>query len=264
MNINLKKIIEALLISTSEPLSIKDFVVLFSKYKNQITERVDSGNKDLNNFIGLESKDIIVKKKDIESALTSIMEDAEVNNRSYRLIEGSNGYYFATAPEYADFIRLLRSEPKPKKLTAATLETLSIIAYRQPVTRAEIESIRGVSVDSPIARLSELGLIEVTGRAELPGKPIQYGTGEKFLEFSGIRNLDDLPISDVLNNIQIDDFMRAEKESKSRISDESVGLAKEVAPSELPLDETFVDINWKKENIESDTQNKGTCNFENE
>ena len=158
----------------------------------------------------------------------------------------------ATAPQFSDYIRLLRAEPKPMKLTMATLETLSIIAYRQPVTRAEIESIRGVSVDSPVNRLLEIELIEVVGRAELPGRPIQYGTTEKFLEFSGIKDLEDLPTSDILTNVQIDDFMRKDKESESEISDEAVGLAKETNASELPLEETFVEVDWQKENMESD------------
>ena len=138
------------------------------------------------------------------------------------------------------------------KLTMATLETLSIVAYRQPVTRAEIEAIRGVSVDSPINRLLELELIVVTGRAELPGRPIQYGTTDQFLEFSGIKDLQELPASDIMTNVQIDDFMRKDSEEESVVSDESVGLPKEAEPSELPLDETFVEVDWQKENIESD------------
>ena len=92
------------------------------------------------------------------------MEEAELEDRAYRLVDGPKGFYLATAPQFSDYIRLLRAEPKPMKLTMATLETLSIIAYRQPVTRAEIESIRGVSVDSPVNRLLEIELIEVIGQ----------------------------------------------------------------------------------------------------
>ena len=107
-------------------------------------------------------------------------------------------------------------------------------------------------MDSPVNRLLEIELIEVVGRAELPGRPIQYGTTEKFLEFSGIKDLEDLPTSDILTNVQIDDFMRKDKESESEISDEAVGLAKETNASELPLEETFVEVDWQKENMESD------------
>ena len=107
-------------------------------------------------------------------------------------------------------------------------------------------------MDSPINRLLEIELIEVIGRAELPGRPIQYGTSEKFLEFSGIVNLDDLPASDILTQVQIDEFMRKDAGGEMVLSDESVGLAKEIEPSELPLEETFVEVDWQKENIESD------------
>ena len=107
-------------------------------------------------------------------------------------------------------------------------------------------------MDSPINRLLEIKLIEVIGRAELPGRPIQYGTSEKFLEFSGIVNLDDLPASDILTQVQIDEFMRKDAAGETVLSDESVGLAKEIEPSELPLEETFVEVDWQKENIESD------------
>ena len=245
----LKKIVEALLISTSEPLTVKDLLKLFHKYEEQLA---DSQKTDTEKEVE-ESEDLgSVKKKDLEMALQSIMEEAEVKDFAYRLVEGPKGFYLATAPQFSDYIRLLRAEPKPMKLTIATLETLSIIAYRQPVTRAEIESIRGVSVDSPVNRLLEIDLIEVVGRAELPGRPIQYGTTEKFLEFSGIKDLEDLPTSDILTNVQIDDFMRKGKESESEISDEAVGLAKETNASELPLDETFVEIDWQEENMESD------------
>ena len=249
MNPKLKKIVEALLISTSEPLKVKDILKLFRRYEEQLEESIKTeieGEEEENEALEL------VKKKDLEMALRSIMEEAEVKDLAYRLVDGPKGFYLATAPQFSEYIRLLRSEPKPMKLTMATLETLSIIAYRQPVTRAEIESIRGVSVDSPVNRLSEIELIEVVGRAELPGRPIQYGTTEKFLEFSGIKDLEDLPTSDILTNVQIDDFMRKDKESESEISDEAVGLAKETSASELPLEETFVEVDWQKENMESD------------
>ena len=248
MSLDLKKTVEALLMSTSDPLSLKDLMSVFQKYKEQLeaeTSGEDAGEVDL---ILTDT----VKKNDLESVLKTIMEEAESNDLSYRLVEGPKGYFLSTAPQYSDFIRLLRAEPKPMKLTMATLETLSIVAYRQPVTRAEIEAIRGVSVDSPINRLLELELILVTGRAELPGRPIQYGTTDQFLEFSGIKDLQELPASDIMTNVQIDDFMRKDSEEESVVSDESVGLPKEAKPSELPLDETFVEVDWQKENIESD------------
>ena len=248
MNLDLKKTVEALLISTSEPLTLKNLLSVFNKYQEAKVEEACTLEADEVVSLDLGT----VKKTDVEMVLKNIRESAESENLAYRLVEGPKGYYLATAPQYADFVRLLRAEPKPMKLTMATLETLSIVAYRQPVTRAEIEAIRGVSVDSPINRLLELELIVVTGRAELPGRPIQYGTTDKFLEFSGIKDLEDLPASDIMNNTQIDDFMRKESEAETVVNDSTVGLPKETEPSELPLDETFVEVDWQKENIESD------------
>ena len=171
---------------------------------------------------------------------------------AYRVVEGPNGYQIVTAPQHAEFVRLLRGQPRPMKLSSAALETMSIIAYRQPVTRAEIEAIRGVSIDSVLNKLIDLELVYITGRAELPGRPIQYGTTEKFLEFTGIKELDELPASDILSNHQIDEWMRRSNESEEEISDEDVGLKKEPKSDELPLDEKFIEIDWKKENTESD------------
>jgi segregation and condensation protein B len=94
------------------------------------------------------------------------------------------------------------------KLSQSSLETLAVVAYRQPVTRSEIEAVRGVSADAGIAKLLERELIAVTGRAELPGRPIQYGTTQRFLEFVGIKSLDELPASDVLSSHQIDAWLK--------------------------------------------------------
>ena len=94
------------------------------------------------------------------------------------------------------------------KLSQSSLETLAVVAYRQPVTRAEIETIRGVSAEAGITRLIERELITITGRAELPGRPLQYGTTDKFLEFLGVKSLDELPASDVLSSRQIDEWLR--------------------------------------------------------
>ena len=115
-----------------------------------------------------------------------------------------------------------------------------------------MEAIRGVSIDSALNKLIDLELVYVTGRAELPGRPIQYGTTDKFLEFTGIKDLDELPASDVLSNHQIDEWMRRSDEPEEVISDEDVGLKKELKSDELPLDEKFIEIDWQKENTESD------------
>ena len=252
MEFDLKKTLEALLLSTSEPITLKDVVKIFARYHQELSEAMEDTKEEGDEKTSSVDVPSLVTQAQIHDALTQLTDEAEVQDKAYRLIEGPNGYQLVTAPQFAEFVRLLRGEPRPMKLSPAALETLSIIAYRQPVTRAEMEAIRGVSVDSALNKLIELELVHVTGRAELPGRPIQYGTTEKFLEFTGIKELDELPASDVLSNHQIDDWMRRSEEPEEEISDEDVGLSKEPKPDELPLDETFVEVDWQRENVESD------------
>lgn len=252
MEFDLKKTLEALLLSTAEPIPLKDVVKVFARYHQELSEALDDSKEEADEEIVPSEVSSLVTQAQIHEALTQLTDEAEIQDKAYRIVEGPNGYQVVTAPQFAEFVRLLRGEPRPMKLSPAALETMSIIAYRQPVTRAEMEAIRGVSVDSALNKLIELELVHVTGRAELPGRPIQYGTTDKFLEFTGIKELDELPASDVLSNHQIDEWMRRSEEPEEEISDEDVGLSKEPKPDELPLDEKFVELDWQKENAESD------------
>ena len=254
MDFDLKKTLEALLLSTAEPITLKDVVKIFARFQEEMAEAAEVSCKDEGDEAAAEVETVpsLVTQAQIRDVLTALTDEAEVADKAYRIVEGPNGYQLVTAPQFAEFVRLLRGEPRPMKLSPAALETLSIIAYRQPVTRAEMEAIRGVSVDSALNKLIELELVQVTGRAELPGRPIQYGTTDKFLEFTGIKGLDELPASDVLSNHQIDEWMRRSEEEPEAISDEDVGLSRERKPDELPLDEKFAEIDWQKENVESD------------
>ena len=254
MDFDLKKTLEALLLSTAEPITLKDVVKIFARYHEEMVEAAEVSKEDEGDdaAAGAEVVPSLVTQAQIRDALAVLIDEAEVGDKAYRIVDGPNGYQLVTAPQFAEFVRLLRGEPRPMKLSPAALETLSIIAYRQPVTRAEMEAIRGVSVDSALNKLIGLELVHVTGRAELPGRPIQYGTTDKFLEFTGIKELDELPASDVLSNHQIDEWMRRSEQEPEDISDEDVGLSKEPKPDELPLDEKFAEIDWQKENAESD------------
>jgi segregation and condensation protein B len=250
MEFDLNKTLEALLLSTAEPITLKSLVKIFARYHSELAELVEAED-DAEADVSADLPSIVTQVQ-IHEAISKLTDEAEIENKAYRLIEGPAGFQVVTAPQFAEFVRLLRGEPRPMKLSPAALETMSIVAYRQPVTRAEMEAIRGVSVDGPLNKLIELELVHVIGRAELPGRPIQYGTTEKFLEFTGIKELDELPASDVLSNHQIDDWMRRSEEPEEDISDEDVGLAKERKSDELPLDEKFVEVDWQKENAESD------------
>ncbi len=135
-------------------------------------------------------------------------------------------------------MRLLRDDPRPQRLTRAALETLAIIAYRQPVTRAEIEAIRGVNADGAIARLTEKELVFISGRADLPGRPVQFSTTSKFLDFVGVSSIEELPVSDVLSPGQISEWIRRAS-SPEEITDKDVGLPEngaEHAEKQMSLD----------------------------
>jgi segregation and condensation protein B len=131
-------------------------------------------------------------KAELRAALAALGERAERERRGLRLIEVAGGYQFRTAPEHAEWVRRLFQQ-RPWRLTRATLETLAIVAYKQPITRAEIESIRGVDVDSVIAALLSRKLVRIVGRKEVIGRPLLYGTTRQFLEVFGLRDLAALP-----------------------------------------------------------------------
>jgi segregation and condensation protein B len=116
----------------------------------------------------------------------------EEQGRAFEIWEVAGGYQLRTRPEYASYLRLLHRE-RPVRLSRAALETLAVVAYRQPVTRAEIEAVRGVEVDAVIRSLLERQLVRIAGHREVPGRPMLYATTKRFLEVFGLGGLDDLP-----------------------------------------------------------------------
>ena len=114
-------------------------------------------------------------------------------DHAFRIKEIAGGYQILTLPEYNTWLRRLRQSRQETKLSSAAMETLAVVAYKQPVVRAEIEAIRGVSAGEMLHRLRELGLIKIVGRAEDVGRPMLYGTTRHFLEVFGLPSLDDLP-----------------------------------------------------------------------
>ena len=131
-------------------------------------------------------------------------QEHEQAQRSYRLACVAGAWQFVTQPEYAPWLKaLVGHKLRPPRLSQPALETLAIIAYRQPITRAEIEQVRGVSVDGVMQTLVERGLVEQVGRAEVVGRPMTYGTTALFLEYFGLRSLEDLPAADELRRIVV-------------------------------------------------------------
>ena len=134
-----------------------------------------------------------VSKKDLEKILDKMKEEYKAQNRGIELISLNNGYQLCSKKENYDYIYQIIDKRNKPKLSSAALETLSIIAYNPKISRAEIEAIRGVSVDATIYKLLEYGLIEEAGKLDLPGKPMSYKTSEEFLKMFGYSSLDELP-----------------------------------------------------------------------
>src|SRR4030095_3291005 len=145
------------------------------------------------------------READVTAALEQLIKDHEEAKRSYRLACVAGSWQFVTQPEYAPWLKALVGQKiRPPRLSQPALETLAIIAYRQPIIRSEIEQVRGVTVDGVMQTLLERGLVEQVGRAEVIGRPMTYGTTALFLEYFGLRNLEDLPAADELRRIVVE------------------------------------------------------------
>ena len=174
----LTKIIEALLFSAQKPLSIRE-----------ITAAIRGAEDDefgSNEFIR-------IKEAEVAAALEQLKIEYVEQGRAFQLTEKAEGWQLATDPSFAKWVRQLFPAPKPARLSAPALETLAIIAYRQPITRADVEAVRGVNIDGVLQTLMERGLVKIAGRAEIPGRPLLYETTQFFLDHFGLRNLDELP-----------------------------------------------------------------------
>ena len=189
----LKFILEALLFSAQKPLSVKELREVLVNAAE--AEGADATAKSLAK----------IKEGELTAALEQIAAEHQTAARSYRLACVAGAWQFVTQPEFAPWLKaLVGVKARPPRLSQPALETLAIIAYRQPLTRAEIEQIRGVNVDAVKQTLMERGLVETAGRAEVVGRPPTYGTTPFFLEYFGLRALEDLPAADELRRIPVE------------------------------------------------------------
>jgi segregation and condensation protein B len=134
-----------------------------------------------------------VPEEDIVGAIQRIDEKFVAEEYSFQLFKAAGGYQFLTKPAYQASISILLKQQSKKRLSTSAMETLSIIAYRQPISKTEIENIRGVNCDYAVQKLLDKSLIEITGKADTIGRPMLYGTTTKFMEYFGISDLVELP-----------------------------------------------------------------------
>ncbi len=188
---DLKEIIEAILFNAQRALSIEEIRnVIIETAKNSEDPEAKAFNR--------------VPIENVTDAIEQIKQEINGAGYPFRLICVAGAWQFASRPEFSPWLRTLYGQrQRPPRLSQPALETIAIIAYRQPVTRAEVEQIRGVSVDGVIQTLLERGLIEQIGKADVPGRPTLYSTTQVFLEYFGLKSLDDLPAADELRRIQV-------------------------------------------------------------
>jgi len=189
----LKCVLESILFSAQKPLSLSELREVLST----ATEHAE-GDEAVHAFKK-------VRESDLTAALEQLAREHEDAKRSYRLVCVAGAWQFVTQPEFGAWLKaLVGVKARPPRLSLPALETLAIVAYRQPITRAEIEQIRGVNVDGTMQTLMERGLVEQVGRAEVVGRPMTYGTTALFLEYFGLPGLDGLPAADELRKITVE------------------------------------------------------------
>jgi segregation and condensation protein B len=160
-----KSILEAILFAANEPISVKQLSQVFGD----------------------------ISTRDLREQLTALGNDYQATNRSFQLVEIANGFQVCSRPEYSDWIEKFYTRQVRVRLSPPALETLAIVAYKQPVTRSEVEEIRGVNSDSVVNSLIQKGLVRIAGRKPGQGRSLLFSTTDRFLEQFGLKNLSELP-----------------------------------------------------------------------
>jgi segregation and condensation protein B len=217
----LKQIVGALLFAAKEPVSIaqmKQVFALTAEQQGGITKDFAAVTDEL-----------------LVEALAHLNQELKSRRVGIHVREVANGYRLVNDAHCGLWLRTLLEKGKGNRLSRPALETLAIIAYRQPVVRSEIEAVRGVAVDQIIRNLLDLQLIRVVGRSDLPGRPWLFGTTQKFLEHFGIKSLDDLPGTDELRRLEAEQLRRKQQEDVEQPNIEE----EEPAPTEPEQDDEW-------------------------
>jgi len=177
----LKHTIEAIIFASEKPISAPEIVAALRG-----AAEVAKENPDVVALGG-------VKENEVFDAVDALSVEYSESGRSFVIRETAAGWQLVTSAAFGPWLRQLYPESKPPRMSAPALETLAIIAYRQPVTRGDIEAVRGVSVDGVMQTLLDRNLVRIAGRADIPGRPLLYETTHFFMEHFGLRDLDELP-----------------------------------------------------------------------
>ncbi|MFV0337384.1 MAG: SMC-Scp complex subunit ScpB [Chthoniobacterales bacterium] len=206
----LSQVLEAILFATQKPLSLKEFQVICRATADAAPEETD---------LQAYRK---IKKADFSIAVDELRQHYNESGRGFELLETAAGLQLVSHANFAPWLRQLFPENRAQKLSAPAMETLAIIAYRQPIIKADIEAVRGVAVDGVMQTLLDKGLVKIAGRANVPGRPLLYETTTYFMEHFGLLNLDELPNASELRSLEL---------PKAELPEES-----ESSTPELPLE----------------------------
>jgi segregation and condensation protein B len=202
----LSVIVEALLIASQNPLTSEEIARLV---RARVAEADDTRLRETED--GKEVPPLpdwllalaATSSEQISAAISELNQTYQETRRAFTVIERPKGWKLYTRLEYGEFVRQLFPGRKPERMSGPAMETLAIIAYRQPITKAAIEAVRGVACDGMIQKLLDRDLIRIGGRAELPGRPLLYETTDLFFEHFGIRSIDDLPNASELRKVKL-------------------------------------------------------------
>lgn len=232
----LKQIVGALLFAAREPLSIK----------RMRKAMIETGS----GFGGPYEQYAKATDKQIEGALEELREDLEKAKLGLSLAKVAEAYRLQNDAICGPFVRVLLEKNKTMRLSKPALETLAIVAYRQPCLRSEIEEVRGVSVDAVLRKLIDMQLVRVVRRSELPGRPWLFGTTQKFLEHFGINSIDDLPGSQELKRALPPENKRQSTETFPEMEDE---LDNDDSAAELAGEESMAALDEEMQQEKSET-----------
>lgn len=202
----LSSILESLLIASQDPLSSEEIARLVrarvAEAEDVLLRETDEGvtPTPLPDWLTSLAN---TSPEQASEAISTLNQHYTDSHRAFIILERPQGWKIYTRPEFGDFVRHLFPGRKPERLSGPAMETLAIIAYRQPITKAAIEAVRGVSCDGMIQKLLDRDLIRIGGRAELPGRPLLYQTTDSFFEHFGINSIDDLPNASELRKVKL-------------------------------------------------------------
>ena len=242
---DLASILESLLIASESPLPTSELARLVRTRAAELSDDSITENPEHTLVPDSPEASLDLEKlselteEEVVSALEELNKTYEEANRSFVAAKRAKGWKIYTQPDYAGFVKLLFPGRKPERLSGPAMETLAIIAYRQPVTKSALEAVRGVSCDGMLQKLLDRELVKIEGRADLPGRPLLYATTELFLEHFGITDIEALPNIGELRQVELPDGTE-EEEAKEDSENKTEEAEKQLALSavEKPKEET--------------------------